>query len=95
MVRLKQKKYSEAEKAYKQSLTIRVQKKNRDGEVASLSILGILYQNLKRLEQAVNFYRQAANLLVWRKPTPHGPVNSYSLSEISSGTNCNTATKTQ
>jgi tetratricopeptide (TPR) repeat protein len=51
-----------AERAYRQSLAIEVQQKNIAGEARSLSELGNLYHTMGRLENAVTFYQQAANI---------------------------------
>ncbi len=51
-----------AEQAYRQSLMITVRENNRVGQAASLSQLGNLYGSMSRLEEAVSFYKQAAEL---------------------------------
>ena len=57
--------YDEAEAAYRRSLEIMTQTNNRAGQASSLGQLGNLYNdNLGRLEEAVTFYRQAADLNV-------------------------------
>ncbi len=55
--------FDQAEKAYRKSLAIRVRSKRLDKESATLIELGNLYRNLKRLGDAVDFYRQAAEIL--------------------------------
>jgi tetratricopeptide (TPR) repeat protein len=52
----------QAEEAYRQALAISVQQKNLAGEASSLGELGNLYDGMERLEEAVNFYRQAADI---------------------------------
>ncbi|MBU1724199.1 MAG: tetratricopeptide repeat protein, partial [Gammaproteobacteria bacterium] len=54
--------YPQAEQAYRQGLSIRVTHKLKQDEAASLVELGNLYLEWKRPEQAVGFYRQAADL---------------------------------
>ncbi len=57
--------YDEAEAAYRRSLEIKTQTNNRAGQASSLGQLGNLYGGcLNRLEEAVTFYRQAADLNV-------------------------------
>jgi tetratricopeptide (TPR) repeat protein len=50
-----------AEQAYRQSLAIKVKTKNLEGEARSLGELANLYGDWGRLEEAVTFYRQAAD----------------------------------
>jgi tetratricopeptide (TPR) repeat protein len=52
----------QAERAYRQALAIKVQQKNLAGEAGSLGELGNLYGRVGRLEEAVTFYRQAADI---------------------------------
>jgi len=54
--------YPPAEQAYRQSLSIEVQQGNRAGEAGSLNEFGNLYSDWQRPEQAVAFYRQAADV---------------------------------
>lgn len=57
--------YDEAEAAYRQSLEIKTQTNNRSGQGLSLIELGNLYDDyLNRPEEAVTFYRQAADIFV-------------------------------
>ncbi len=56
--------YEQAERAYRQSLAIRVQQKNLSGEASSMGELGNLYSLMGRLEEAVICYRQAADIHV-------------------------------
>ena len=57
--------YDEAERAYRRSLEIETQTSNLAGQATSLNQLGNLYRNyLNRLEEAVTFYRQAADIAV-------------------------------
>jgi len=56
--------FEQAERAYRQSLAIKVQQKNLAGEAASLNELGNLYNLMGRLEDAVKCYRQAADIYV-------------------------------
>lgn len=57
--------YDDAEMAYRRSLEIRTQINDRAGQAMSLSELGRLYNTkLSRPEDAVTFYRQAADLFV-------------------------------
>ncbi|MCP4429171.1 MAG: tetratricopeptide repeat protein, partial [Chloroflexi bacterium] len=57
--------YDEAERAYRRSLEIKTQHNNRAGQASSLGQLGNLYNdNLNRPEEAVTFYRQAADIFV-------------------------------
>ncbi len=53
-----------AEQSYRQSLAISVQQKDLAGEAGSLIELGNLYYQMGRLEEAVTFYRQAADIHV-------------------------------
>ena len=55
-------KFEQAERAYRQSLAIEVQRENRPGEAISLMELGTLYDCMGRLEEAVAFTRQAADI---------------------------------
>ncbi|MCP4427132.1 MAG: tetratricopeptide repeat protein, partial [Chloroflexi bacterium] len=57
--------YDEAERAYRRSLEINTQHNNRAGQANSLTMLGYLYNHkLNRPEEAVTFYRQAADIYV-------------------------------
>ncbi|MBE7381029.1 MAG: tetratricopeptide repeat protein [Leptolyngbya sp. SIO1E4] len=57
--------YEEAEAAYRRSLAINTQTHNLAGQASSLTGLGTLYNaNLNRPEEAVTFYRQAADIYV-------------------------------
>ncbi|MEM9449889.1 MAG: tetratricopeptide repeat protein [Cyanobacteria bacterium P01_E01_bin.6] len=57
--------YDQAEAAYRRSLEITTQTHNRGGQANSLNELGNLYDaNLNRPEEAVTFYRQAADIAV-------------------------------
>jgi tetratricopeptide (TPR) repeat protein len=57
--------YDQAESAYRQSLDINTQHNNLAGQANSLNQLGNLYgYKLNRLEEAVAFYRQAADIYV-------------------------------
>jgi tetratricopeptide (TPR) repeat protein len=57
--------YDEAEAAYRQSLEIKTRSKDRAGQARSLVQLGNLYvDGLGRPEEAVTFYRQAADICV-------------------------------
>jgi len=59
--------YDAAEAAYRQSLEISTQMGNRDGQAVSLGQLGTLYDSkLNRPEEAVIFYRQAADIFAER-----------------------------
>jgi len=53
-----------SEDAYRQALAIRVQHKLRSDEASSLLGLGNLYDAMGRLEEAMTFYRQAADIYV-------------------------------
>lgn len=54
--------YQQAEQAYRQAMLINNQVNNRIGEADNLNGLGNLYDNWNRTEQAVSFFRQAADL---------------------------------
>ena len=54
--------YDQAERAYRQSLAIEVRLKDRAGEASTLNELGLLYQEMGCLEEAVGFHRQAADI---------------------------------
>lgn len=54
--------FERAEQAYRESLAISVQQKNRSYEADSLGELGNLYKQIGRLEEAVTFYSQAAEI---------------------------------
>ena len=57
--------YDEAEAAYRQSLEIKTRLNNPAGQASSLNELGRLYDDqLNRPEEAVTFYRQAADIYV-------------------------------
>ena len=63
MVHQKAGNYEEAETAYRQSLEIKTRQNNQAGQATSLGQLGNLYDNsLQRPEEAVTFYRQAADI---------------------------------
>jgi tetratricopeptide (TPR) repeat protein len=54
--------FEKAEQAYRKSLAIDVQQQNPRGEASTLLELGNLYNNMNRLEEAVIFSRQAADM---------------------------------
>lgn len=54
--------FEQAERAYRQSLAIRVQQKNLAGEAGSLGELANLYDDMGRLEEAVKCYDQASDI---------------------------------
>ncbi|HET89486.1 MAG TPA: tetratricopeptide repeat protein, partial [Chloroflexi bacterium] len=57
--------YDTAEAAYRKSLEILTQTDNRAGQASGLTMLGNLYDDhLNRPEEAVTFYRQAAEIYV-------------------------------
>src|SRR5262249_39942117 len=56
--------FEQAERAYRQSLAVRVRQQDRSGEASSLGELGMLYDAMGRLEEAVTFHRQAADIYV-------------------------------
>jgi tetratricopeptide (TPR) repeat protein len=56
--------HEEAERAYRQSLAIKVQQRDPAGEAASLTELGTLYNLRKRPEEAIKCYRQATDIYV-------------------------------
>jgi tetratricopeptide (TPR) repeat protein len=56
--------FEQAERAYRQSLAINVQQKNLEGEASDLYELGGLYIDVGRLEEAVTFHQQAADIVV-------------------------------
>ena len=62
MVHRRAQQFDQAEHAYRQALALEVQQQNRAGEASTLSELGILYQAMGRLEEAVTFHRQAADI---------------------------------
>jgi tetratricopeptide (TPR) repeat protein len=64
MVHQKAGDYESAEAAYRRSLEIETQNNNLAGQADSLTMLGNLYDNLNRLEEAVIFYRQAADIYI-------------------------------
>ena len=65
MVHLEAGHYDEAEAAYRRSLEIDTQINNRAGQASSLNQLGTLYDaGLGRPEEAVTFFRQAADIYV-------------------------------
>jgi tetratricopeptide (TPR) repeat protein len=53
-----------AERAFRQSLAIKVRQKNRAGEGTSLLELGTLYVEMGRMEDAVKFQRQGADIYI-------------------------------
>jgi tetratricopeptide (TPR) repeat protein len=54
--------FEQAERAYRQSLVIKVQQKKLAGEASSLAELGNLYAQMGRLEEAVRCQRQASDI---------------------------------
>lgn len=57
--------YESAEAAYRRSLEIETQSGNQDGQAISLGQLGNFYgDTLNRPEEAINFYRKAADIAV-------------------------------
>lgn len=54
--------YEQAERAYRQSLAVRVQQKDAAGEAGSLNQLGNLYTRMARHEDSVKCYQAAANI---------------------------------
>lgn len=72
--------YEAAEAAYRKALEIGVQNNLQGNQAASLVILGILYaEKLNRLEDAVTFYRQAADIYMalgdlWREGNAHNSI---------------------
>ena len=64
MVRRHAGQYDQAEDAYRQSLSMWVQQRNRGHEAMTLGELGNLYDDMDRLEDAVTFIRQAADVYV-------------------------------
>jgi tetratricopeptide (TPR) repeat protein len=56
--------FDEAERAYRQALAIKVQRRDRAGEANTLTELGTLSDNRGRLDEAGTFYRQAADSYV-------------------------------
>ncbi|MCI5183650.1 MAG: tetratricopeptide repeat protein, partial [Candidatus Electrothrix sp. AW1] len=57
--------YEEAETAYRRALEIKTQRKDLAGQAGTLNMLGNLYKScLYRLEEALVFYRQAADMYV-------------------------------
>jgi tetratricopeptide (TPR) repeat protein len=88
MVHKRARQFEAAERAYRQGLSIRVQHKLRSNEAGSLGELGNLYNAWGRPEQAVAFYRQAADIYTAlgdqryegshavTSPTPYGTATS-------------------
>jgi tetratricopeptide (TPR) repeat protein len=64
MVYMLTRQFDRAETAYRQALAMRVQQQDRAGEAATLGELGTLYAGMGRSEEAVAFYRQAADVHV-------------------------------
>jgi tetratricopeptide (TPR) repeat protein len=64
MVHEDSKNYPAAETAYRKSLGIEVQQNNKEGEASSLNQLGELFRKMGQLEDALTFYRQAADIYV-------------------------------
>ncbi len=54
--------FEPAESAYRKSLAIKTKQQNRSGEASSLGELASLYKAWNRPEQAVDYYRQAADI---------------------------------
>jgi tetratricopeptide (TPR) repeat protein len=64
-VYLESENYEQAEVAYRNALTIETKSKNKQGEAKILNELGNLYNDkLNRPEEAVTFYRKAADIAV-------------------------------
>jgi tetratricopeptide (TPR) repeat protein len=62
MVHRHARQFNQAEHAYRQALTLDVQQQHRAGEAGTLVELGILYDVMGRLEEAVTFHRQATDI---------------------------------
>jgi tetratricopeptide (TPR) repeat protein len=60
-----------AEQAYRCALAINVQQKNRSGEALDLIELGNLYNAMGRLEEAVTFHRQSADIITGLEDMSH------------------------
>ena len=74
--------YAEAETAFRQSLVIKTQTKNRAGQASTLNQLGSLYAgSLKRLEEAVIFFRQATDIYVEFKDLRREGVTRSNIAE--------------
>lgn len=73
--------YDLAERAYRQSLAIKVQQKVLGGEASSLSELGNLYSYMGRLEEAVKCYRQAADIYMKLQDQSHEGVVRSNLAD--------------
>jgi tetratricopeptide (TPR) repeat protein len=73
--------FEQAERAYRQSLAIKVQQQNRSGEASSLNELGTLYDAMGRPEEAVAFYRQAADIYVTLGDYRHEGSARYNLAD--------------
>jgi tetratricopeptide (TPR) repeat protein len=56
--------FAQAEQAYRQALAMMVQQLDRFGEASILGMLGSLYIVMRRPQEAVAFYRQAADIYV-------------------------------
>jgi tetratricopeptide (TPR) repeat protein len=83
MVHQDARQYEAAERAYQQSLRINVQTGNRAGEALTLGQLGNLYATVGRSEDAVRFYRQAADVFVdLRDPRNEGAVRNNAAIEL-------------
>jgi tetratricopeptide (TPR) repeat protein len=56
--------FESAEEAYRKSLAITVRESDLFGQASSLGQLGILYNSMGRMGEAVTFYRQAADVFL-------------------------------
>jgi tetratricopeptide (TPR) repeat protein len=73
--------FEQAERAYRQSLAIEVQQKHFVGEAISLIELGNVCDLTGRLEEAVKFYKQAANIHVKLQDQRHEGVARSNLAD--------------
>lgn len=80
--------FEPAERAYRESLAIRVRDRDRVGEVASLNELGILYDAIGRLEEAAAFYHQTADICVELQDLAHEGVTRSNLASVKSLLKC-------
>jgi tetratricopeptide (TPR) repeat protein len=73
--------FKEAEQTHRQSLAIAVQQKYLALEGGNLSALGNLYDALGRLEEAVIFYQQAADVFIKLQNLMNEGISRYNLAD--------------
>ncbi len=73
--------FDASEHAYRQALAIQVQQKNQSAEALSLIQLGNLYSRIGRLEEAVAFYKQSAEIYLKIQDQPKEGISRNNLAD--------------